>query len=69
MRFGPLIVAITGAVLILLEVRRFAEGEISIFWIVVGVLAIVLGVAGHVQGKRQATTRAGNRSLPPLDRQ
>lgn len=70
MRFGPLIVAITGAVLILLEVRRFAEGGVSIFWIVVGALAVVLGIVGHVQGKRQPRKRDDDdRSLPPLDRQ
>jgi hypothetical protein len=71
MRFGPLIVAITGAVLILLEVRRFAEGGPSIFWITIGALAIVLGLVGHVQGKRRNKKRGddGDRSLPPLDRQ
>ncbi|MGB7157763.1 MAG: hypothetical protein WBD40_06835 [Tepidisphaeraceae bacterium] len=68
MRFGPLIVAITGAALILLEVRRFAEGGVSIFWIVVGALAIALGVVGHVQGKRQSRKRSDDRTLPPLDR-
>jgi hypothetical protein len=78
MRFGPLIVAITGAALILLEVgaalillevRRFAEGGVSVFWIVVGALAVVLGIVGHVQGKRQFKKRTDDRSLPPLDRQ
>jgi hypothetical protein len=52
MRFGPLIVAITGAVLILLEVRSFAEGGPSVFWIVVGALAVVLGLVGHLQRNR-----------------
>jgi hypothetical protein len=61
MRFGPLIVAITGAVLILLELRRFAEGGPSVFWMIVGALAIVLGVVGHVQRGRKPPE-------PPLPR-
>jgi hypothetical protein len=54
MRFGPLLVAVTGVVLIALEVLRPHEGGPSVFWIVVGALAIVLGIVGHVyrdQGK------------------
>jgi len=70
LRFGPLIVAITGAALILLELRRFGEeGGVSIFWIVVGALAMALGIVGHVQRKQGPTKSSDDRSLPPLDRQ
>ncbi len=69
-RFGPLIIAITGASLILLEVRRSVEGGVSVFWMVVGALAVVLGVVGHVQGKQRSKRRDdGDGSRPPLDRQ
>jgi hypothetical protein len=52
MRFGPLLVAVTGVVLIALEVLRPHEEGPSVFWIVVGALAIVLGIVGHVQRDR-----------------
>jgi hypothetical protein len=52
MKFGPLLVAVTGVVLIALEVLRPRGGGPSVFWIVVGVLAIVLGIVGHVQRDR-----------------
>ena len=48
-RFGPLLVALTGAALIALELFRPRAGGTSIFWIIVGALALVLGAAGHVQ--------------------
>ena len=49
MRFGPLLVALTGAALISLELLRPRDGGPSIFWIIVGALALALGVAGHLQ--------------------
>ena len=49
MRFGPLLVALTGLVLIALELIRPGDGGPSIFWLIVGGLALVLGVAGHLQ--------------------
>ena len=52
MKFGPLLVAVTGFVLIALELLRPRDGGPSVFWIVVGALAIVLGVVGHVQRDR-----------------
>jgi hypothetical protein len=52
MRFGPLLVAVTGVVLIALEVLRPHESGPSVFWIAVGALAIVLGIVGHVQRDR-----------------
>ncbi len=48
MRFGPLLVALTGAVLIALELFRPRPAGPSIFWIIVGALALGLGVAGHL---------------------
>jgi len=48
-RFGPLLVALTGAALIALEFfGRRGEGP-SLFWLIVGGLALVLGVVGHMQ--------------------
>ena len=48
-RFGPLLVALTGAALIALEwVGRRDEGP-SVFWLIVGGLALVLGIVGHLQ--------------------
>lgn len=49
MKFGPLLVAFTGAVLIALELLGPHDGGVSIFWVAVGGLALVLGIAGHVQ--------------------
>ncbi len=49
MRFGPLLVALTGAALIALELFRPREGGPSIFWLIVGALALVLGIVGHLQ--------------------
>jgi hypothetical protein len=57
MRFGPLLVALTGVVLIALELSRPREGVPSVFWIVVGSLAIVLGIVGHVQRDRGKSER------------
>jgi hypothetical protein len=51
MRFGPLLVAVTGVVLNALEVLRPHESGPSVFWIAVGALAIVLGIVGHVQAR------------------
>jgi hypothetical protein len=52
MRYGPLLVAVTGLVLIALEVLRPRAGGPSVFWMVVGALAVVLGIVGHVQRDR-----------------
>ncbi|MDQ3440012.1 MAG: hypothetical protein M3478_06640 [Planctomycetota bacterium] len=49
MRLGPLLVALTGAVLIALELLRPRDGGPAIFWIIVGGLALALGAAGHLQ--------------------
>ena len=49
MKWGPLIVAVTGAVLIALELLRPREGGPSVFWLIVGGLALILGTAGHLQ--------------------
>ena len=49
MRFGSLLVALTGLVLIALELINPGDGGSSIFWLIVGGLALVLGVAGHLQ--------------------
>ena len=49
MKSGPLIVAVTGAILIALELLRPREGGPSVFWLIVGGLALVLGVLGHLQ--------------------
>ena len=59
MKYGPLLVAFTGAVLIALELLRTRDGGASIFWLIVGGLALVLGIAGHVQRDRK-------RPEPPL---
>lgn len=48
-RFAPLLVAIIGVVLIVLELLRPRDGEPSIFWIIVGTLAAALGIVGHLQ--------------------
>lgn len=52
MRFGPLLVAVTGVVLMALELLRPRDGGPSVFWIVVGALATLLGIVGHVQRDR-----------------
>ncbi|HEV2295291.1 MAG TPA: hypothetical protein VGR35_15675 [Tepidisphaeraceae bacterium] len=62
MRFGPLLVAFIGAVLIALEVFRPREGGPSVFWIIVGVLALVLGLVGH----RQRDQKPAEPPLPKL---
>jgi hypothetical protein len=49
MRFGPLIVAVTGLVLMALELINPGDGGPSIFWLIVGGLALVMGVAGYLQ--------------------
>lgn len=49
MRFGPLLVAVTGAVLIALELLRPRDDGPSIFWMIVGALALALGIVGHIQ--------------------
>jgi hypothetical protein len=48
-RYGPLLVSLTGAALVALELFRGGEDGVSVFWIIVGALAIVLGLAGHFQ--------------------
>ena len=48
-KWGPLIVALTGAILIALELLRPREGGPSVFWLIVGGLALILGVVGHLQ--------------------
>ena len=48
-RFGPLLVALAGAALVALELLRPRDGGPSTFWIIVGGLALVLGVVGHLQ--------------------
>lgn len=48
-RFGPLLVSLTGAALIALELLRGGEGGVSVFWMVIGALAMVLGLVGHLQ--------------------
>ncbi len=57
MRFGPLLVALTGAALIALELLRPREGGPSSFWIIVGALTLVLGIVGHVQRDRKPRDR------------
>ena len=48
-RLGPLLVALTGAALVALELfGRRTDGP-SVFWLCVGGLAFVLGVVGHMQ--------------------
>jgi len=59
MKFGPLLVALTGAVLIALELLRPRDEGPSIFWLIVGGFAMVLGVIGHLQ-------RNQNPHEPPL---
>jgi predicted membrane channel-forming protein YqfA (hemolysin III family) len=49
MRFGPLLVAFTGTALIALELLRPRDGGPSVFWLIVGGLALVLGVVGYLQ--------------------
>jgi hypothetical protein len=49
MKFGPLLVAFTGAVLIALELLRWRDDGPSVFWLIVGGLALVLGVTGYLQ--------------------
>jgi hypothetical protein len=49
MRFGPLLVALAGAVLIALELLRPRDEGPSLFWMSVGALALVLGIVGHLQ--------------------
>jgi hypothetical protein len=49
MKFGPLLVALTGAALIALELLRPRDGGPSVFWLIVGGLALMLGVVGHLQ--------------------
>jgi hypothetical protein len=48
-RFGPLLVALTGAALIALELLRARDESLSVFWLIVGALALVLGVVGYLQ--------------------
>ena len=48
-RFGPLLVALTGAAVIALELLRARDEQLSVFWLIVGALALVLGMAGHLQ--------------------
>jgi len=47
-RFGPLLVALTGAALIALELLRARDEQLSVFWLIVGALALALGVVGHL---------------------
>jgi hypothetical protein len=48
-RFSPILVAITGAALVALELfGRRTEGT-SVFWLIVGGVAIVLGIVGYMQ--------------------
>jgi hypothetical protein len=48
-RFGPLLVAITGTALIVLELFGRRTEDPSVFWLCVGGLAIALGAVGHMQ--------------------
>ena len=48
-RFGPLLVALTGAALIVLELFGHRTEDASMFWLVVGGCALVLGIVGHIQ--------------------
>ena len=48
-RFGPLLVALTGAALIALELLRARDESLSVFWLIVGAFTLVLGVVGHLQ--------------------
>ena len=48
-RFGPLLVAIAGALLVALELLRARTEGVSVFWVIVGGFAMVLGLVGHFQ--------------------
>ncbi len=54
-RIGPLLVALAGAVLIALELLHSPDGGPSIFWMIVGGLALVAGVVGHWQSNRSSS--------------